>query len=217
MLAMLLYNLFLFLALRDKASLSYVAFLAAQGLLWTAAGGMGLDYLWPDQPVFNHQCTFYLAILSALSGAWFTRAFLHTEQHLAQFDGVLRLLMGASAMALLLGALDAWPFAEDFLVLAVTANATALLGVGLLVARLGQRSARYYLLSWLPLLAGVAGFALVSLQLVQETFWTRYGVMTGGALQLAVLSLGLADRLKALRKEQHRLEGAQQALSLIHI
>jgi hypothetical protein len=50
---LLLYNLLLFVSVRDRAYLVYVGFVAAMGLGQAALNGLGAQFLWPDWTWWN--------------------------------------------------------------------------------------------------------------------------------------------------------------------
>jgi signal transduction histidine kinase/ActR/RegA family two-component response regulator len=63
------------------------------------------------------------------------------------------------------------------------------------------RSAYYYVLAWSALLFGVSVFATKNFGVLPHNFITNWGPQIGSALEVVLLSLGLADRINTLRKE----------------
>jgi hypothetical protein len=69
-LAMMLYNLFLFLTIRDLAYIYYVGYIFSMGLYTLSLDGLGFQYIWPYQPIINyhvqHVSIFCLLIFALL-------------------------------------------------------------------------------------------------------------------------------------------------------
>ena len=89
---MVLYNLFIYLILKDKAYLYYVIYTFLMGILNAVVNGDTFKYLWPDAPVLNH----YIDIIScsvAASSILFAIHFLITRQNSPLFHRLLRILL----------------------------------------------------------------------------------------------------------------------------
>jgi len=109
LLALLLYNLLLYLSLRDARFLYYSLFVLTFGLGMLAGNGYGRMFLWPDWPAFEAVAqSFWLSVAAAL-GVLFTCVFLSTATVVPRIHRVLRLvaLLYAAIAAYLLASL-AW-------------------------------------------------------------------------------------------------------------
>jgi signal transduction histidine kinase/DNA-binding response OmpR family regulator len=215
MLALLAYNLLLYLSVRDKSYLYYSLYVAA----FTAAQLDMTGYwrqLWPSQLTgfglelrqnFILACTIFFGTLTA-------RAFLETPRLLPRFDRLLRLTL-----------LLAWLPVLSFLTPDPQASAwwqagTALwtsfvlLTAGTLALRAGYRPARYYMVGWTLLLVAVVNYYLSQVELIPHYgFWSTHGVHVASALEMILLSLGLADRINLAKKDkQLAQEEAMRAL-----
>lgn len=214
---LLVYNLFIFLALRDRSYLWYV--LAELFLAAYLVGSNGLL----DDLVFPHGLASDLtsrimnacSSLAFLAGVLFTRRFLATALRAPVLD---RVLTGAVViLVLLLGAGPLAPVApvSNLLALAGVLLPALLLSTGLVVWRRGFAPARWYVAAWFLMLAGVAAYTLTFLQVLPFSFWTMHGIMLGSAVEAVLLSLALAERIRTLERDRRLLAESESLLSRI--
>ncbi len=217
LLGMLAYNLFIYLSVRDTSYLYYILYLASVTLYLASLNGVGVQFFWPHSPWLTNAAPPMLMGAFTLFGAQFIRHFLDTGSFSPRLDRSLLVLAlcgaGLIALTLLLGysiSLHVAPYLVlVFIVLAITAGVMAL--------RRKMRTARYFLIAWSAYLAGGLLYALVSLGVVPNTFWSFYSMQIGLALEVTLLSLALADRINAMREERARiLRDASQKLELLN-
>lgn len=72
LLALLLYNAFLYLAIRHPSYLYYTVTLLGVGLSTASVKGLGFQYLWPDLPQLNQVAIFISSYLFGIFGILFT-------------------------------------------------------------------------------------------------------------------------------------------------
>jgi hypothetical protein len=80
LLTLLIYNLFLFISLRNRQFLYYALFAGLCGLGMLAGNGYGRLLLWPDFAKFDDISQTFLFSLTSAMGAAFTAAFLSTRE-----------------------------------------------------------------------------------------------------------------------------------------
>ncbi|MFW7378789.1 MAG: response regulator [Oligoflexus sp.] len=99
----------------------------------------------------------------------------------------------------------------DYYVMAVFTNTTtiicsiSLLGTGLYYVIQRYRPAYFFTLARFLLLVGALGFVISNTGYLPTFFLTTYGLFIGGAFEVTLLSLALADRVRILR-QQRRVE-----------
>ncbi|GAB3830789.1 hypothetical protein GCM10028821_19680 [Hymenobacter jeollabukensis] len=208
LLALLAYNLLLYFSVRDKSYLYYslyvAAFTAAQldmtgywRQLWPSnLSGAGLDL----RQNFILACTIFFGTLTA-------RAFLETPRLLPRFDRLLRLTLLLAWLPVLSfltpdSQAAAWWQAGTALWTSVV-----LLTAGTLALRAGYRPARYYMVGWTLLLVAVVNYYLSQVELIPHFgFWSTHGVHVASAVEMILLSLGLADRINLAKKDKQRAQ-----------
>jgi len=201
--AMFVYNLFLFLSLRERAYFWYLVYNINVGLFAACFDGM-LFKLLPEHVALQSVSIYILMYLHCLTAAQFSRHFLHIPQHFPQLDKAMRLLMlgivGCLLSVPLIG-LAAWNILASLAVLLVS---LILLLTGIYAWRRGVRHGSYYVLAWSVLLVA---FMLVTSGSLGVEIFGIYGsavVKVGVTIELLTLSIGLADRINLLKEEGYR-------------
>ena len=205
LLVMLVYNLFIFVTVRDTSYLYYILYIASFGLYQVSVNGAGIRYLWPDNPWWANASTPFLIGSAALFGCQFARSFLHTGKHSPWVDRLLRLLMAAGALAMVLALTSSYATALRLATCVALAFTAVVFVAGVLAWRRGMRVARYFIIAWSAFLLGGLINTLMVLGLLPYTYFTMYASQFGSALEVALLSLALADRINALKEERARI------------
>jgi diguanylate cyclase (GGDEF)-like protein len=207
--ALVLYNLMLYLAVRDRVYLYYVMYGVAFGMFLLCFDGYAYEYLWPESVWWaNHALATALSLTLAF-GALFARSFLDMPRRAPRAAGLLGAASAAGA-ALAVASATGWVLSYGAVLrtLSVLGFATAAGTLYVAVAQWlrGERSARYFLLAWAVLLVFIAVGALRNFALVPTNFLTVHGLHFGLGLDLLLLSFALADRIAAMKREK---DGAQ--------
>jgi signal transduction histidine kinase len=75
----------------------------------------------------------------------------------------------------------------------------------------GNRYARYFIAAWFTLLLGLILGILQVFGMIPTSFFTIYGYQIGSALEVIILSLGLADRINLMKKEKEEAQSLAMA------
>ncbi|MCJ8272076.1 MAG: ATP-binding protein, partial [Psychrosphaera sp.] len=131
----------------------------------------------------------------------FSQAFLQLKTHSALLNRwfiAMRWLMALQVIATLV----VTP-ATGFVL-----NATSLFVVVLLILlaglhtiRRGYRPAQFFLLAWSGLMVGSVIRGLLAMGLIPHHVFSEFGLMVGAALEVILLSMALADRIKLLQQQ----------------
>ena len=202
LLALALYNLLLWVSLRDQTYLTYVLFAASMAVGQLSLSGLGNQFLWPTWPVWGNMAYSTGFAATGLFGALFTRGFLDTRRSVPRLDGAV---IGLAALfALLMVAPLVVPYRLAAILTSLTGVAFSLVAIlaGIRCWRTDQPGARTFLLAWTVLLVGVAIVGLHNLNLLPTTFFSFYAIQIGSALEMLLLSFALADRINGLRREK---------------
>lgn len=225
LLSLLLYNLLLFLSLRDKRFLlySFYAFFFVLGI--AASNGYGRMFMWPDWASFDEIAQGALLSMAALFATQFARTFLQTRLRTPRMDVVLRLsgalflATGASLFASVWWPLPVRLF-NQFLMLNSMVMGALIFVSGGKALHSGDRSARFFVLAWTLLWLGVLLAAMRSFGWLPTNALTSYILQISSAFEMLLLSLALADTIHAerLRREQSQqqaLEAQRQVLEVL--
>lgn len=215
LLALMLYNLLIYVSLRDSRFVIYALYVGVFGLGMLAGNGLGRLELWPDAVRFDAVSqSFFLALAAALS-VILTRVFLGTP-HLSVW-----LSRGLTACAWIMTSLAVGYLASTRYTLGVqnlhiTMNvvvlpcAVLIMAAGVMAMRKRQMGARFFVLAWCVLWLGAIVSALRALGWIPTTTLTAYSLQLSSAVEMLLLALALAD---LIRLERNATAAAQaQAL-----
>ena len=209
---MLVYNLMLYLSLRDNVHLHFVMFLAGVLFFNIAVSGYGLQFLWPESPKINEY--FWLAtyvIASAL--ALYSRQFLQLAQRFPRYDRLLRHYLMMIGIAFLLQWALEPPYSYHLSTFVSLITVVLFSWLGWTVWRQGFRVARLYVLAWSVFLLTVFLFAMGNLGVTPYHAIIPYLPHIGALWVVVMLSLALGDRIRFLENERKQLAlEAQQNL-----
>jgi len=210
LLALLLYNLFLYFCLHDRSYLWYVASIAAIGAYFAGVDRLTFEFLlawWPTDVLRINLTTLSASLIFLL---WFARTFMQTWERAPQMDRLIKgLLFGLLGMLLLVP----WArisFLNQCYVLLGILTPFVLVATALLCWRRGYRPARFLVLSWT--LYGFCGlvYALTFLGWLPFNYVSFHSFQIGSALEAILLSFALADRINLLRQEREQLSHSER-------
>ncbi|MGH8452751.1 hybrid sensor histidine kinase/response regulator [Pseudomonas sp.] len=217
LLGMLVYNLFIYLSVRDTSYLYYILYIASFGLYQLSVNGVAVEYFWPNDPWWANAAVPFLIGSAALFGSLFARSFLHTAQHSRWINRMLLALAACGGVVMVLALLTSYAVALRL------ATALALVfTVTIFVAAIkawfcGQRMARYFIIAWSAFLLGGVVNTMMVLGYLPNVFLTMYASQLGSAIEVALLSLALADRINGMREQQAKiLFDASQKLEVLN-
>jgi two-component system sensor histidine kinase/response regulator len=208
LLALGLYNLLLYISLRDRTYLHYVFVVVTAGFSMLAYSGIADQFLWPEGgtwPKFSSMAAFALACMALLT---FERHLLDTKNTSPLLDKAIHVVLALQFFQIvgLIG------FYQDLISAGVVIDLLSLvlalvIAVASMVKR--QRSAGYFLvaLSFQFIMAVLMVLGIFGADL--PNFIALYGLQAGSAFKLLLLSMALADRFQQHRQEK---EAAQQQL-----
>jgi two-component sensor histidine kinase len=204
-LVMLIYNLFLFLSIRDTSYLYYVLSNSGWVLAMLTLNGLAFQYLWPRMLWWTNNSLPFFFCFSFMWGVQFSRSFLDTAHHTPVFDSLLRGLMALAVLGMA---------ASLFTTYSIGVRLTSIIGMtsvivwtaGLMCLRQGVRTARYYVIAWSALIMGVAILSLKNFGILPHNAFTVWAPQIGSAMEITLLSLGLADRIRTLQREKESAE-----------
>ncbi|OUS00652.1 hypothetical protein A9Q81_10200 [Gammaproteobacteria bacterium 42_54_T18] len=216
MFIMAVYNLFLFISIRDVAYLYYAISVAAFALFQASLHGVGFQFIWPNIAGANSwSIPFFLSVF-ALAGCLFTNSFLRLKKYHINFHRFFTLWIVFYTF-IGIGSLFA-PYQIVIRLAAVGSIPAAIIAlyIGIKMLTEGHKSARFFASAWSAFLISAFILALNKFSLLPRTNLTEYAPQIGGILQVILLSFALADRISMDRKaklsaQQKLLESEKQA------
>ena len=200
-----LYNLILYLSVRDRLFLWYVVYIVGFGVLVAVLNGLAFQYLWPNAPDFGNRFLIVGIPLALMAMLQFSRRFLETHRHAPRLHRLINWMM----LALLAESVAALFLSYRTCVLVETASVFVVTPTVLFTAiRVlpRYRPARYFLLAWSALLISLIIYSAVSFGYLPKHPLTEYSVQLGSALEMVLLSFALAYRFNLLKAENERIQ-----------
>ncbi|MFZ2630798.1 MAG: 7TM diverse intracellular signaling domain-containing protein [Desulfosalsimonadaceae bacterium] len=209
MLIMAIYNLFVYISVREVSYLFYVFFLLSMTLLLSGIRGIGFQYLWPDSLEWNDQSIVVGLAGAIFFGAFFTRSFTNLPKYRPLFSKFV-LCLAATAGLIFMGSFAA-PYRVMIQLVIFIALITIVGGtiIGIIRWIDGDIPARYFMLAWSAMMVGGVILAANKFNLIPRNLFTENAVVYGMGLQAILLSLALAERLNL--EKQNSLEAQMKA------
>ena len=204
--AMALFNLLLWVSLKERNYLFYVLFVTSLAMALASSTGIGIQYIWRDAPAWT---AISFAVSGHLALVWliaFTRRLLATAAHMPRWDLGLRVAIGVNAV---LAFSNCLVYTSKLSASVIGLTSVALLVCASIGAIRGQRSAILFTAAFVVLLLGSVASMLRMLGVLPANILTFSGIQIGSAFEMILLSFTLADRFHLLRAEK---EKAQQHL-----
>jgi len=203
MMALLIYNLVLWLRLRFPDTGCYVLYAAAMGVFnLTSNGGLALLGLGLGSPGKEILSGGVLA-LSGVFLVQFARMFLGTAVIMPGVDRWLYRLRLGLTMATVSAVVVPWipaPRWFDAIVAMITLTHLLLLAVALLAWKRGARHARYFVAAFGLLFTGAAPAVVAWLGQDMQA-WAAMALLGGSLMEILLLSFALADRFAQTQRQ----------------
>jgi len=203
--ALLLYNLAVYLVIRERYLLYFCGFVLTYLLFFSAHTGLGYCYLWPDSPGFEEQATFITACFAMLMIILFTISFLRQDG--APGKGLVMLHKGAIVVTLsgvvisLFG--DVHMTANTMRVVTLLTPLFLML-IASFSRPLGSPSRLVYTVGVYTLALAIVVHSLARQSLIPTNQLLAYASHIGAVTMIAIHSFAIILRLYEQRLEQQR-------------
>jgi signal transduction histidine kinase/ActR/RegA family two-component response regulator len=202
-LALLVYNLFIFLSVRESAYLHYIFYGTCYLVFQMTLNGVSFEFLWPTHPEWSKP------VFPIMIGLIFGFIFLFIRRFLSLADAhrhLDRVAVGMSVLSFSLATIVAFVDLRTSIVITVAFSIVAaflIVAIGLYMARHGML-ARIFLLAWTTFLLGIVTIGLKNFGVLPSSFITDYGMQIGSACEMMLLSFGLGYRVRRADNDKRR-------------
>lgn len=210
--AMILYNLLLFISIRERTYIYYVFYILSHTLFQMSLNGHLLQFVLPDYPALAGAMIPTLVGTASIGVSIFTQSFLETRTFLPRCDLALRICIGLGALLILMNMFLPYSMIIPFANLLPFYFSLVCFVTGTLRLRQGYRPARIYMAAFAAFFSGVMLAAALTFGLVSSTVLTEYGAQIGSTIEVIMLSIALASKINTERKT--RYEAQKHALEL---
>ncbi len=212
-LAMALYNLFVYFAIKDRSYLFYVLFITSFSLVHLSLDGYLFQYFWPENKPFSDVPDTLFLSLSIIFSFLFISSFLNLKTHIPRLNRFLLVICLLQA-PIILGSLHytelkiaIWvlPFIALFLAISVL--------LGLYSGLKGLVTARYFVLAWVIFAVGNTYLISVYMGMNAFSFSPLMVSKLSSFVEAMLLSFALASRIRELRVERETQQMKAKAQS----
>ena len=201
MLIMALYNFIIYLSMGDKTYLYYVLSVLGVTVFEICQRGDALRYLWPNVPSIPNlllvESIFFAEVFTLL----FIHRFLQLNVFLRYWGQAIQSLALLSAVMILVAFFIPNRLAVNVAaIIAMSVSVMAVI-VGFMRAYAGSRSAKVFLAAWGLLLVAIFITALMRFIPMPVNVITTNLISVGLIVQVALLSLALADKFNRIQRE----------------
>lgn len=214
LLALAIYNLFLFVSLKTVDYLYYsfyvLSFFASQIVL----GGIGYQYLWPNDGWINPIASMVTLALVAITAVLFARSFLNSRVITPKLDKLILLIpVFALGLVLCIPLVATSTYIYGSLILAYLLL-FSIISFGAYHLYIGNKRARLFVLAWVFFITGSMITVSMYQGLVPANFYTFNAAKFGGLLEAILLALALADKINFIQAGKRNAERrAKEALT----
>ncbi|WP_162926573.1 sensor histidine kinase [Pedobacter chitinilyticus] len=204
LIGLLLFNLFLFLSIRDTTYLYYVLYvLTLSGYLLFYIRGYG--FIFGDEiRIFFNRYPHVLLSFSVVASLLFCNKFLHLKQKAPKMLGLFYVIGGVGIILFFVSAFGFKHTATAIAQLLTVTVAVVAWIAGVMAYRNGHRPAKYYILAWFFIWVTVALVTLSLGGVIPSSEFTIQLVPIGSTLELLLLSFALGDRYKVIIKAEQQ-------------
>jgi two-component system, NtrC family, sensor kinase len=212
MAVMFIYNLFLFVIIKDRNYLFYIFYILFTWLAQITLQGYAIKYFWSESSAINDYATVLFSCMAILFANLFTISFLEIKTYFKIGYNVLTvifvLIIGNILLLFIAGNYIA------FILMQVITSVGAL--IALLIAiyvyfKKHFKPAGFYLVAWSILLIGTFMFIMKDYGFIPYNNFTIYLLQISAGIEVILLSFALADKINFFKKENELAQA--QALS----
>jgi len=201
LLIMLVYNMILYLFIKEKTFLVYILYHIVLVVVMLYYNGVMSQYLYPDRyDVNGGNVPAFLSYIAIILAMQFLRYFLDAQKYTPRIDKWLKIFVYMNLILLILTSLINIP--KIIPILNMMPLSLFLLYVAFYHAVVLKRKlALFYLFGWLVMLVAILLTGLLSMGAIERNDFTAYIFQIGIIIEITLLSMGLAYRYK-INQEQ---------------
>lgn len=201
---LIVYNLFLFIAFRDKV---YILYTIHTILIWFAKSsifGYTQELLWPSWEWMNVRSIVLFGSLTGISITLFAKEFLAISRYTPKLKIGITFLVGIFVFVVLDNIFFSQMAGYRIYLLAIGLLSVFVWFIGFRVLRKGYLPARYFIIAWTVFAMGALVHISIELGLIPFSSFSVYILPLAATLQVILFSFALADRKSILESEKEK-------------
>ncbi len=206
LLIMFLYNLVVFFSLRDYSYLAYSIFILTNLALMNSYSGHLFQYIFPNQVFAANMAIPVLMAFTPFSVGLFSLLYLHPRDIAPFLRWTLYIACGLSLLLTALVFVLPFRLGTSLAGMLIIVLLVAAIAAGISSWSRGNKGARFYVIAWVLLITSGLITAFRNFGLLENNFFTVHGIRIANLIEVALLSLSLADRYNRFRKEKEQAQ-----------
>ncbi|MES2112337.1 MAG: 7TM diverse intracellular signaling domain-containing protein [Bacteroidota bacterium] len=201
-----LYNLMMFIAMRQRQYLYYVAYNLSIGLYEMCADGIAYQYVWPGSPMWNHNAYGVALFSASIFSILFTQSLLNLKTNAPRLNKIVWWIISLRSLFFVL-CLTVNPNWFSYKIIEIVPLTLAYF-TGCYVLIKGYRAARFFVIGYSFLLTGFVIKALIALNLwtLPVTAASYYSLSFCFIAEMVFISFAIGDKVHLLRKQEEQAQ-----------
>ncbi|ERM84423.1 hypothetical protein P872_25025 [Rhodonellum psychrophilum GCM71 = DSM 17998] len=202
MLSLFLYNIIIFLMIKDRVYLFYSFYVMFIALAQLSLLGYSYFYFLGQNADIYSFSVIAFPSMAGIFAIGFIKLFLKTSFHVPKLDKYLVVVVILYSIAIGLRLLGFVELSYRMVDIAGLVGVIFFVTTGVIVAKLGYRPAIYFLVAWGVFLIGLVFYIMQNQGVLNLNIYANFPMLLGTAMEAILLSLALADRINILKKEK---------------
>ena len=202
MIVMLLYNLFVYLSVRDKDYLVYCHYIFWVALTQATLLGFSHRFLWGNNVWLSEHMMTFCGAMSGIATIRFAQVFLKTSKYAPRLNMALHMANFVYVVAILILVADSRMIAYQMVNAIAVTGSLIVICAAWTVYRENYKPASYFLIGWSIFFASVIIFVFKDYNILPYNTFTIHAIEIGSALEAIFLSFALAGKINILKKEK---------------
>jgi hypothetical protein len=201
-----LYNLMMFIAMRQRQYLYYIAYNLSIGLYEMCADGIAYQYIWPGSPIWNHNAYGVALFSASVFSVLFAQSLLNLKANAPRLNKLVWLIIGLRGVYFVL-CLTVNPNWFSYKIIEIVPLTLAYFA-GCYVLIKGYRAARFFVIGYSFLLTGFIIKALIALNLwtLPVTASAYYSLSFCFIMEMVFISFAIGDKVRLLKKQEEKAQ-----------
>ncbi len=199
MVIMLLYNIFVFLDLKEKSYLYLSLYIGSLILIAASISNFGFQYLWTNNLWFEEK-SFPISLgLLIMFSSLFVREVINTKKILSV---AIKSTIVLGAMLVVISLVISYGLWLRIATPVVVFSGLVAAWVVIDIIQHGTRAVKYLVMGWGAFLLGFFVFFLAAFNIVPNTFLLLHGIEVGALIEILFLSLALIEQINQANVER---------------
>jgi two-component system NtrC family sensor kinase len=204
MAALILYNFFIFVTLRDFSYLVYVSFLATSLLFQLSLNGLAQAWISSEHATIGIRLIPFGLALATLTAMIFTMQFLESKHRLPNMHRIMQVASIIASVDVLL------PFLTSYRTSMMSVTALGIpmpfivISMGIMESMKRNTSALYFTFAWSLMLVGILLQSLRAFGIIPTNVVTENAMLWGSSAEAILLSLALASRMRTMKEQRQQ-------------